>query len=175
MESEGLVAWLALTVGILSLGWQVFEARRSRETRVALELQHAALPTNVPDGPQLLEVPAIGNDSSNIIWPAADEPLAYVIVVAAVNRGESHEWVQDMRVLDLDGSLGAGANPGDAALELPPRGRRCWAFRVDRAIFDLGDGFDVDIVLGSKTIRSGPYFLDVGIEEHIARHNARFS
>lgn len=137
MEGEDLVAWLALAVGILSLGWQVVEARRRRATCVALELQHAALPASVPDGPQLLEVPAIGNDSSNIIWPAVDEPLAYVIVLSAVNRGESHEWLQDMRVLNLDGTFAAGANPGGAALELPPRGRRCWAFRVDRAIFDL--------------------------------------
>lgn len=137
MDGQELVAWLALGVGAVSLGWQVLDARRRRATDVELQIQHAALPASIPDGPELLGIPSIGNDDQNVIWPAPDDRLTYVTVVAAVNRGESPEWMHDMRVCDRRRTLGSGANPGGPPLELPARGRKAWAFRVDGAIFDL--------------------------------------
>lgn len=173
MDPPAVIPWLALGLAALSFGWQVIEAWRRRATRVVVEVQHATLPA-MPDGPELLELPGIGIDDRTVVWPA-DEPLTYVIVISAVNRGESQEWLHDMRCFDVAGTMAEGANPGDPGMELPPRQRRSWAFRVDQAQFDLAEGFNVDVILGSTTIRSGPHFLDERLRQDIAAHNATHS
>lgn len=171
VDAADVVPWLALALAAASFGWQVIEARRRRATRVGLEVQHAAVPASVPDGPELVDLPGLGIEERTVVWPT-DEPLAYVVVLMAVNRGESQESLLDLRFSNREQTIGAGANPGGPPLGLPPHDRRAWAFRVDHVAFDLADGFYADVILGARAIRSGPHFLDSGLVEHIAAHNA---
>ncbi len=166
-----VVAWLALALAASSFAWQILEARRRRATRVDIEVQHIAVPESVPDGPELLALPGVGHDDHAVIWPAERERLNYVLVVSAVNRGDSAESLLDTRIRSVDDEIAAGANPGGAGIELRARDRVPWAFRIDHAWFDLADGFYADAVLGSGVVRSGPHFLDDAVAEHIDKHN----
>ncbi len=170
MDASTIVPWLALGVASLSLTWQIIESRRRRTTRVEVEIQHAALPASVDPG-AVLDFPGLGNDDRTVIWPGTNEPLTYALVLAAVNRGESTEWLHDMRLYDVSRTTGAGANAGPA-VELPSRGRWPWGFRLDRSSFDLADGFYVEVVLASGSITTGPHHLDAELRAEIASHNA---
>ena len=167
---DGTVAWLALVVGLASLVWQVVEAVRRRRRRIEVRVRHLAIPASVPNGPELLAFPAIGLDDE-VIWPAM-EPLSYAVAVVVINDGEATEYLEDIRIRNVAGTLGAGANAGRAE-ELRPRERFTWAFRPERAVFDLRDGFFVTAVFASgKPVETGPHFLRDGLREHIAGHNA---
>lgn len=169
------VAWVALGVAVLSLAWQIIDAWQRRRTNVAVDVRHLAVPANSPDGPNLLDVPAVGLDDRPVVWSLdPEEPLTYVVTVVAVNRGETTESVADLRVFDLARRTAAGASDGTGARELPPRDRVTWAFRVDGLSFDAREGFIAEAVLGSgKVVRSGPHRLDDDLLDEIREGNRR--
>jgi len=172
-DGNEVVAWLALLVAALSLFWQVVSARARSRTRLRVVVRHGAVSQSL-NGDQLLAIPALGLDVRPFVWGVHEgEPLAYVIVVVVINDGETTEAVSDVRVLNHDRRQGAGADDGTGPRGLPPRDRVTWALRADRLAFDLADGFFVVLALASgKGAESGPCFLDDGLLDHIAQHNA---
>jgi len=98
------------------------------------------------------------------------------LAVVAVNEGEGTEYIEDLRVQNLERTLGEGATDGSGARQLPPRDRVTWAFRPERAQFDLADGFIAIAVLASdRQVTTGPHVLDDRLRALIAQHNADVS
>jgi hypothetical protein len=169
---DGIIAWLALAVAVAALAWQILDASRRRRRHIDVRVRHLALPASVTDGPELVAVPAIGLAEGVAIWPAM-EPLSYVVAIVVVNDGESTEYVEDVRIRNLDETRGSGASDGRGTRELRPRERVTWAFRPERAVFDLRHGFHVSAVVASgRPIDSGPHFLDDDLRKSIGDHNA---
>jgi hypothetical protein len=155
----------AVMVALAALAWQVAEARRRRTPRVRVDVQHAALPDALPDGPELLEQPLIGQTTQRVVWPAT-EPLAYVLVAMAVNHGETLETVEDLRLVTVADKMGCGANPGEPGRPLPPGERVSWALRPDHSALDFSEGFHFEAILGRGTVvRSAPCYLDQSVIE----------
>ncbi len=155
--------------------------RRDAEHLVRLLLAGKLHPVRIPDRAEeaLRDLVRAREDIRSDLMRARhrvageDERLTYVLTVAAVNEGETTEYVNDIRVEDLDGTVGAGADDGTGPRELLPRDRVTWAFAPQHLMFDPGRGFMATVVLASGApIRSGPHFLDDSIQGLIEQHNA---
>lgn len=147
------LAIYAAVVGTGSLGRQVYVWRRKLRTDVRVEVRHS-----IERG-----LAAEHYDDVARLWE-------YQIEAAAVNVGETLEYVKSLRVETPDGETHALLDPSRGAVDLEPRSRLVGSVRVERTQLRLGDGFRAIAELASgKEVASHLQHLDGSLLERAKR------